>query len=268
MKSLPGAKGAAAAQASDTGTVDQSQAAPTPASSWVPQRALPQAQPGRAAPQAPDGLRIPGASQDSGAVLHSRPPAGPSPTGTPPGLSPAGTPPIASPATSEGAEYTLLPGYVSRPGPSPIKAAEQQGFQDRSSGQGPGGFLRAPPSKPAARSAHDKGTGASEEPGPAGGSDAEERLWMELAEEAERAAQLLTPAGPPAAPEAGEEEGAAAGGQQARPGRPKRAAAAGASAEPQGALKRARHAARAEPADRLLDPTVKLTAGVRRRPCF
>ena len=252
VKSRSSAKSAAAAHLSGTQPVTQHQPAPLPASSppRPPQPQPPQQQLGCAATQASAGLHSPGASQDSGTVLRRRPS----------GISPAGTPVVASPATSEGAEYTLLPGYVSRPGPSPIKAAEQQTFTGRQVGQGQGGFLHAP-SRPAASAQHDTGTGASsKQPGPAGGSGAEDLLWMELAQEANLAARLLA-SGEPAAPSKAGEEDAQANSEQARPSRPKRAAAT-APADAGCAPKRARHPSGAKQAHRLLDPAVKFTAGV------
>ena len=195
----------------------------------------------------------------------------------PSGLSPPSTPGMSSPATSEGGEYaTLLPGYVSRPGPSPIKKAAKE--TAASPVLGPGGFIYPGlfPAKAVVGNAEGAEQGPKEVCSSAV-SSAEDLIWMELAEEARHAA--ATP--PPEIAAAAEgEEGArhAEQGQQqeggkpqqrrprqARPRKGKRAAPEEPDEAAPEASKRARplEGVAADEADRLLNPTTKFTAGVR-----
>lgn len=98
---------------------------------------------------------------------------------------PVGTPIAVSPSTSE-SNFTLLPGYVSRPGPSPLKQPAQAPAPVISQG----GFVA--PSHVRFRDqtlaeAKKQGTEGPNSAGPAEGEDA---LWRELSEELKRAREL------------------------------------------------------------------------------
>ncbi len=126
-------------------------------------------------------------------------------------LSPAGQPLFAvpsavhSPATSEG-NFTLLPGYVSRPGPSPLKQPAQQLYPTVSQG----GFL-------APSQVHAKAQDAAR-PVINGGEDP---LWKELSEELKRVREL--PIEGPAATAPSGENAADSDRTQKPAGKPRRA---------------------------------------------
>ena len=182
---------------------------------------------------------------------------------------------MSSPATSEGGEYaTLLPGYVSRPGPSPLKKPAQE--KAPSEVLGPGGFVYPAlfPAKPAVGNAEGAEQGFREACSSAV-SSAEDLIWMELAEEARHVA-VPAPAGtaaaedeegPRLAEEGEQQEGGMPKQRRQRPARQRQGKRA-APEEPEAAAPEAAKLARplegacADEADRLLNPTTKFTAGV------
>lgn len=98
--------------------------------------------------------------------------------GSPVGQSPTATPAASSPATSENT-FTLLPGYASRPGPSPLKVAQQKKAHFESD---PGGFL-LPGAQQAAAQPEPASIQDSSRQIATSIVDAEAALWKDLAEE-------------------------------------------------------------------------------------
>lgn len=98
---------------------------------------------------------------------------------------PAGTPIAVSPSTSE-SNFTLLPGYVSRPGPSPLKQPAQAHAPVISQG----GFVAPSHVKPGDQTIAEAKKQGAKGPTIVGPTEGEDALWRELSEELKRAREL------------------------------------------------------------------------------
>lgn len=159
---------------------------------------------------------------------------------------------VPSPATSE-SNFTLLPGYVSRPGPSPLKQPAQQLVPALSQG----GFLGPSHVEPRAQA-----TGPPVIPGQSGGEDA---LWKELTEELKRVRELPSESlGATASVERNDGDGDRAPKTADKPRRTRRAAKAQQPTSKSEEAQATAEPSTSEPAQsRLMESPSKLTAGVR-----